>query len=365
MGRKLPLYVYREINRHGNAVFYFRKGKGRRVRLPDYRGPDDPVFGEAYQAALGAGFKPLRKVPPTGTLAWLIERYRESAPYRDLSYATRRQRDNIFKGIVAKAGGMPVKAVAAKNVRKGLEERAGTPAQARHYLDTLKGMFGWAVGAGLAGADPTAGVKPPKRAEGDGFAPWTDADVTAYEARWPAGTKERVWMHVLYYTGFRRGDAVRFGRQHVKDGIATIRTEKTGTEVTFRLHDVLVATLAAGPTGDLAYIVGEKGSPLKKESFGNQFRAACAAAGVSKSAHGLRKLAATRFAEAGASEAELDARFGWTGRKMASLYTKRAERRRLALQADDRLDGTDRQRTPRTHVGATPRTHNEIKALQG
>ena len=62
---------------------------------------------------------------------------------------------------------------------------------------------------------------------------------------------------------------------------------------------------------------------------------------MSKSAHGLRKLAATRFAEAGASEAELDALFGWTGRKMASLYTRRAERRRLALQAADRMVNAD------------------------
>ena len=45
--------------------------------------------------------------------------------------------------------------------------------------------------------------------------------------RWPIGTRQRVWLDVLIYTGLRRGDAVRFGRQHVRDGIATIKTEKT------------------------------------------------------------------------------------------------------------------------------------------
>ena len=35
---------------------------------------------------------------------------------------------------------------------------------------------------------------------------------------------KRVWLDVLLYTGLRRGDAVRFGRQHVKDGIGTIKT---------------------------------------------------------------------------------------------------------------------------------------------
>jgi integrase len=51
--------------------------------------------------------------------------------------------------------------------------------------------------------------------------------VAAYEARWPIGTKERVWLDVLLYTGLRRGDAVRLGRQHVRDGVATLRTEKS------------------------------------------------------------------------------------------------------------------------------------------
>jgi hypothetical protein len=43
---------------------------------------------------------------------------------------------------------------------------------------------------------------------------------------------------------------------------------------------VLQATLDAGPCGDVAFIVGENGRPLTKESFGNEFKAACKAAGV-------------------------------------------------------------------------------------
>jgi hypothetical protein len=40
----------------------------------------------------------------------------------------------------------------------------------------------------------------------------------------------------------------------------------------------------------------------------------------------------------GATEAMLDAVFGWTDRKMASLYTRSADRRRLAAQAMDKLN---------------------------
>jgi integrase len=64
---------------------------------------------------------------------------------------------------------------------------------------------------------------------------------------------------VLIYTGLRRGDAVKLGRQHIRDDIATVKTEKTDTEVTLPILPVLANTLAGGPCGDLTFIVGESG----------------------------------------------------------------------------------------------------------
>jgi integrase len=169
---------------------------------------------------------------------------------------------------------------------------------------------------------------------------WEPEEIAAYEDHWPVGTRQRVWFDVLRYTGLRRSDAVRLGRQHVRNGIATLRPEKTkanGIDVHVRILPALAETLAAGPIGDLAWIVGADGTPLTKESFGNMFRGACDAAGVTKSAHGLRKVAAETAAEAGATVNELEALFGWTGGKMASHYTKRANRQRLAAQAMDKI----------------------------
>jgi integrase len=144
----------------------------------------------------------------------------------------------------------------------------------------------------------------------------------------------------------RRGDAVRLGRQHVRDGIAQLATEKTDTVVTLPILPVLAETLAAGPCGDLHFIVGERGQPLTKESFGNAFRDACVAAGVPGSAHGVRKIAATRAANAGATVAQLEAIFGWSGGRMASLYTQLADRRRLAVEAMHKLENENRKSIP-------------------
>ena len=41
MPRKLPLYVVREKSRHDRTMFFFRRGKGKRTRLPDnYPSPE-------------------------------------------------------------------------------------------------------------------------------------------------------------------------------------------------------------------------------------------------------------------------------------------------------------------------------------
>jgi integrase len=105
---------------------------------------------------------------------------------------------------------------------------------------------------------------------------------------------------------------------------------------------VLQRTLDAGPTGDLAFICGKSGKPPTKESFGNAFKDACKAAGLhDRSAHGCRKIAAARAAEAGATVAQRNAIFGWSGTLMASLYTETADRRRLAMEAMQKLAGSD------------------------
>jgi integrase len=244
--------------------------------------------------------------------------------------------------VIETAGHEPYAWITTATILAGKERRANTPHQARHFLDAMRGLFRWARDAGLVKADPTTGVSNPQRKKTDGFAAWSEADMVAYETRWPIGTRQRVWLDVMAYTGLRRGDAVRLGRQHVRNGVATIKTEKSGftLEVALPILPVLQATLDAGPCGDLTFIVGENGRPLAKESFGNLFKDACKSAGVLGSAHGVRKIAATRAADAGATEAQLMAIFGWTDSKMAAYYTRTANRKRLAAEAMEKLCGT-------------------------
>ena len=357
MPRPRPPYLHRQVTQHGKTVWYVRIGKGPRVRIRAQFGTDE--FDSEYQSAISGTSRPKKGRAAIGSLEWLIERYRETTDWSDLSPATRRNRDNHFKQIIATAGHQPYRAITQAVIIAGKDRRAQTPAQARNYLDALRGLFKWAKSAQHVTIDPTDGVRNPKRNKGPGFPVWTEADVEAYYKRWPLGTKERVWLDVLLFTGLRRGDVVVIGRQHVRDGVATLRTEKSQGEITVTLPilPVLQRTLDAGPIGDLAFICGKKGKPFKKESFGTAFKEACVAAGLhNRSAHGCRKIGATRAAEEGASVAQLNAIFGWTGTAMASLYTQAADRKRLAVEAMAMIAGRNETAT------SIPSPSHEVRA---
>jgi integrase len=346
MPRPRPPHVHRETTRHGRTVWYVRVGKGPRTRLVADFGT--PEFDAEYQAALAGKARPVKGEASAGTLAWLIARYREVEAWTSLAPATRRQREQIFRQVVASAGEQPIAHITSATIEAGRNRRAKTPFQARHFLEAMRGLFKWAHSAKLVKVDPSVGVSKPSQKRGQGFPPWTEEHVAAYEQRWPIGTRQRVWLDVLLYTGLRRGDAVRFGRPHVRKGFGAIKTEKSGftLTVTLPILPVLARTLDAGPCGDLTFIAGANGKPFTKGSFGNLFREACREAGVPGSAHGVRKIAATTAANNGATVSQLKALFGWTSDAMPSLYTQTADRERLGREAGHMLGNDERTSIP-------------------
>jgi len=366
-GMPKPRYPHllREKTNRGRMVWYFRIGKGPRTRLPD--GYGSPEFIAAYNAALAGEPQPAVKGRSgRGSLEWLIDRYRESSAWSRLSDATRYQRGLIFAGIVEKAGKERYADVTAKAIRNGREARQATPFMANNYLRAVKGLFAWAVEAEYVDENPAAEVTE-LAVKTKGHEPWTIDDVRRYHARWPLGTRERVWIDVLLFTGFRLGDACRIGKQHVRDGWISMRAEKTGETLEIPVLPPLAETLETGPTGDLAWISSAHGRPFVKESFGNAFRDACQAAGiVGKSAHGLRKALAGMAAELGASEELMQAWFGWQSNRMSQIYTRGASKKAMAGKLGElfkaNMAGTESPRAGISGAGIAPKNTDKSKA---
>lgn len=354
MPKPRPPHLHREQTRHGAHVWYVRKGRGPRIRLRSQY--DTQTFWTEYRAALDGAPKP-SKAAKAQSLQWGIDRYRASSAWAALAIATRRQSENIFRAVIKTAGEDALSAITAETIKAGRERRAAAPHAANNFLKTMRRFFKWAAdpqGGALVSSNPTLGVKLLKGKNKDGFHTWTNEEITRFEERWPIGTRERLALDLLLYTGLSRGDVVRLGRQHVSGGVITFRMEKErGDGVVYPpVLPVLASTIAATKTGDLTFLVSERGTPMVKESFGNWFREACRQAGCPGSAHGLRKAGATRAAENGATVNQLMALFGWRTEKMALVYTRKADRRRLAAQAGPLLASAQIPNENLPHLGS-------------
>lgn len=339
MPRPRPPYLLCERNRHGTVVWYVRIGKGPRIRLRAAWG--SPEFMAEYQAAVGGQTVQKAKGPRSGSLAWLVDRYRETAAWSALAPATRRKYGLILQKMVAGGRGeVSAEGVERPHIVGGIDKRAATPFQAANFLKAVRGLFGWALAAGHITEDPTVGVRAP-RVKTTGFHAWTEAEIDKFEARWPPGTRERLAMALFLYSGLRLGDVASLGRQHIKDGRIIIRTEKTETRLELPILPELQLVIEASKTGELFLVASEKtGRGMSKEGLGNWFSAACRAAGVPGSAHGLRKAGARRAAENGATQAQLKAIYGWSSDAVAAVYIRDADRARLAREGMATLSKT-------------------------
>jgi integrase len=299
--------------------------------LPDLGAAD---FNAAYMDAL-KGEKRHREQERGGTLAWLVSRYKQSAHFASLKGSTRKRRDAIMQAIVKSAGDEPYREISRKHIVAGIDRRL--PSSGIQFLIAMQQLFKWAASVELVERNPAEGVSRP-RFHSDGHHVWTVAEVEQFRARWPLGTRERLTMDLLLFTGLRRSDIFRIGRQHVSEGIISVRTEKTGKAVHVPIWPELRASIDATPTGDLAFLTTSAGRPFTSaNSFGIWFGEACKAAGVPGRAHGLRKAGATIAADNGASAHELMAMFGWSRLSMAEVYTKSANEKRLSGMASERI----------------------------
>ena len=340
-----PISSPRE-NRHGNFVWYVRVNrKTPRIRIHAKFGTPD--FAAEYQAAVtGADVVASKNKLVAGSFEWLVRQWKQSSDWHRTSEATKQQRDNIINRILVDNGTVPFKNFTTKAIMEGRERRMATPAAANNFLKVMRALFRWTSDPlnGFMAENPAAKV-PFLSLKSEGHETWTDHDLEKFRSTWAVGTRERLAMELLYWTGLRRGDAVRLGRQHLKGGMIYLKAEKTGVALNIPVVPELAAILDVGPTGDLAFIASVKGQPMTKESFGTWFRKVCNVAGVSGSAHGLRKECATHAANEGASELELQSFYGWKNPAQSQTYTRKANAEKLAKAMGEKLSANMDSRT--------------------
>lgn len=334
-------HVQKQTSRHGTVTWYFRIGNGPRTRMPDPYGGDE--FKAAYGRLMSGLSIEAAKPAPKRSLQWLVDKYLESAAFKGLAPKTQSARRNMYKSVCKDgAGATPLSEIGRATIAGGRDNRADTPFAAINFMKMMGYLFEWAVDADYMTENPAKGVKRPK-VKTDGYQPWTEDDVIAFYQKHEVGSQARLAMDLLLFTGLRRQDVYRIGPQHVRNDVIEYRAQKNGEELFIALHPILKAALGNVRSGHMAYLVTPvHGRPFKSAAaFGNWFGKMCVDAGVSGRAHGIRKSTAQRLAERGGSNQELKALFGWNSDAMASLYTRKADRRRMALAAAEKLNEND------------------------
>ncbi len=284
-GTELKLrYLVKDTDRHGNVRVYVRH-RGRKVRIRELATVEE--FMAAYRAALETESQdaiPKSAAVAPGSLRWLVRKYFGSAEYRLLGKITRRVRKAMLEDLCEKDGDKPFALLEPRHVRSLRDKKAEFPEAANARVKALRQVFKWAVEAGHAARNPAREVPYLRPKNPDGWHAWTIEEVAQFEARHPIGSKARLALALLLYTGVRRSDAVRLGRQMERDGNLYFRETKGQAR---RIKDrelpilpELRLVLDATPSGHLAYITTAFGKPFTPAGFGNWFRRRCNEAGA-------------------------------------------------------------------------------------
>jgi integrase len=138
---------------------------------------------------------------------------------------------------------------------------------ARQWLRAIScDVCAYAIDIGLRADDPTLEIKMAKPKSG-GFHTWSEDDIAAF---------------LLLHTAQRRADVLRMGRQRIRDGVLSVRQQKTGALLAIPVTPPLAAVLDATPSDHLTFLVIDRGQPFEPAAFTKWFRRCCDAAGLPK-----------------------------------------------------------------------------------
>lgn len=333
-------YIDHFKDRHGRVRYYFRRPGGKRTPLPGT--PGSAAFMAAYKEAESEPVEaetPKQRGGP-GTFDRLLATYFESTEFLQLKAPTQRQYRLAMERLLdlETLGSRRVKDLRRPHVKKIMAKRADRPSAANDALKKLRILIKFALDLEWRDDDPTLHVK--KLKEGAHHT-WTDEEIEAFEARWPLGSPQRTGFALLLYTGQRVSDVARMSWADVSlDGRRIkVTQDKTGTKLDLRLHDDLLTILAAWPRGANAILYTAHGKAFSTKGLGNKMADAIEAAGLPDEcvAHGLRKAAARRLAEALCTTHEIASITGHKSLAEIERYTRDAAKRGLNDSANSKL----------------------------
>jgi integrase len=228
-----------------------------------------------------------------------------------------------------------------------MQPYASKPAAALDTLKKLRILIRHAIDLGWIKHDPSTGIKRPKTKE---IRAWTDAELEAFERRWPIGTKQRTAYALMLNVGTARVDVHRLTWAQIDSGGVGYTRQKTGVAVELGVTTELRSALDEAPRDHVTVINTDFGRPFTINGFSGFMRDAIRAAGLPLDCrpHGLRKTLGRLLADAGVSAHDIMAALGHTTLTQAENYTREADRKRGGARAVLQLNDHKANRVTQT-----------------
>lgn len=335
MNRVLPTYASGFVDNRGKERVRFRRTGWPSIYAQAM--PGTPEFTAEYTAWLASKIEVAKGRARPGSFDDLIERFYKSSAWAGIKDKTQYVYRGELERFRTKYGDRLVAGMSARHIAKLMENMADTPSAANNLKKRLGQLFRFAIQLDWRTDNPALAVRS-LRIRSGGHKTWQEEQIAQFEERWPLGTMPRLAFDLALHTGQRRSDVRVMGPQHVKDGEIRVVQLKTGKALWIPLHPRLAESIAATPSGNLAYLVRKNGAPFTEKGFGMWFMRQCREAGLAGfSMHGLRKACSRRMAEAGLSNQQIKSITGHSSDSEVARYTREAEQRTMAREAMNRL----------------------------
>lgn len=330
MKRLLPYVTSR--SKGGRTYYYFRKtwSEGgrqmeRMFRLPD--NPDSEEFSRVYWSYRSGTAE---KIAPKATRTWkeLIVAYRGSARYRKLAKGTLKEYERAMTAIWEKNADISVADMTRSDVLAVHGKYADTPRKADLYVQVVRMLLNFAIRQLQWKIDNVAaGIELyGKQRE---FEPWPQWMVDKLPG---APFSVRAAAELILGTGQRPDAAINMRRDQFSGEWMTVRDDKGDDEYEVYCPVELRSYLVETPKNGAYVIPKNLTQPLGYDSVEKSFRGWRKKLGeraAPYTLHGLRKLSIIRLAEAGCTDAQIQAITNQSA-EMVAYYRRRANRKRLS-----------------------------------
>jgi len=323
-------------------VYYYHRLSGTRITAP--YGTAEFIaevqrLNELHEPREGRG-------PIPGTLGYLIAQYKASPEWREqLSAATRKSYDRVFS-YLEPLGAMPLNRLDSPFVLQMRDKCFTTHKRwmANYVVTVLSAVWAWGKPRGhCKGPNPCENVqriRRPKNAP-EANRRWGEDELEVVLSRLEAPLALAVALGA--FVGLRESDAIGWKWAALRGDMIVGRQAKTGGEIEVPIHPRLRELLDAAPRRAETIVTGLRGRPLTVEGFRALFfrrLRALEAEGLVRPGltfHGLRHSLASALAEAGCTPHQIQSITGHETLAMVEGYVRKANRRRLAKDAMDRL----------------------------